>query len=115
MLMNLETLEWDDSLLEIFNIPKNILPEICSCDDSFGSINLFNQKFPITGVIGDQQSALFGQNCFEFGEMKSTYGTGCFLMVNTNQNIISVDEKLMSDEKNNAYSDTLEIMRNRKK
>ena len=81
--MNLETLGWDDSLREIFDIPKNILPEICSCDDNFGSIGACDQKFPITGVIGDQQSALFGQNCFEFGEMKSTYGTGCCLMVNT--------------------------------
>ena len=62
MLMNLETLEWDNSLLEIFNIPKSILPEICSCDDNFGSIDVSNQRFPITGVIGDQQSALFGQN-----------------------------------------------------
>ena len=95
MLMNLETLEWDDSLLEIFNIPKNILPEICSCDDTFGSINLFDQKFPITGVIGDQQSALFGQNCFEFGEMKSTYGTGCFLMVNTKEKIYKSEARLL--------------------
>jgi glycerol kinase len=96
MLMNLETLEWDDSLLEIFNIPKNILPEICSCDDTFGLINLFDQKFPITGVIGDQQSALFGQNCFEFGEMKSTYGTGCFLMVNTKEKIYKSEARLLS-------------------
>ena len=96
MLMNLETLEWDDSLIEIFNIPKNILPEICSCDDNFGSINDFDQKFPITGVIGDQQSALFGQNCFEFGEMKSTYGTGCFLMVNTKEKIYKSQARLLS-------------------
>ena len=96
MLMNLETLEWDDSLLGIFNIPKNILPEICSCDDTFGSINLFDQKFPITGVIGDQQSALFGQNCLEFGEMKSTYGTGCFLMVNTKEKIYKSEARLLS-------------------
>ena len=96
MLMNLETLEWDDSLLEIFDIPKNILPEICSCDDNFGSIDTCDQKFPITGVIGDQQSALFGQNCFEFGEMKSTYGTGCFLMVNTKEKIYKSDARLLS-------------------
>ena len=96
MLMNLETLDWDDYLLEIFNIPKNILPEICSCDDTFGSIDLCNQKFPITGVIGDQQSALFGQNCFEFGEMKSTYGTGCFLMVNTKEEIYKSEARLLS-------------------
>ncbi len=95
-LMNLETLDWDDSLLEIFNIPKNILPEICSCDDTFGSIDLCDQKFPITGVIGDQQSALFGQNCFEFGEMKSTYGTGCFLMVNTKEKIYKSEARLLS-------------------
>jgi len=96
MLMNLETLEWDDSLLKIFNIPKNILPEICSCDDKFGSIDVSDQKFPITGVIGDQQSALFGQNCFEFGEMKSTYGTGCFLMVNTKEKIYKSEARLLS-------------------
>ena len=96
MLMNLETLGWDDSLLEIFDIPKNILPKICSCDDTFGSIRTCDQKFPITGVIGDQQSALFGQNCFEFGEMKSTYGTGCFLMVNTKEKIYKSDARLLS-------------------
>ena len=96
MLMNLETLEWDDYLLDIFDIPKNILPEICSCDDMFGSIRISNQKFPITGVIGDQQSALFGQNCFEFGEMKSTYGTGCFLMVNTKEKIYRSKARLLS-------------------
>ena len=96
MLMNLETLGWDDSLLEIFDIPKNILPEICSCDDNFGSIGACDQKFPITGVIGDQQSALFGQNCFDFGEMKSTYGTGCFLMVNTKEKIYESQARLLS-------------------
>jgi len=96
MLMNLETLDWDDSLLEIFNIPKSILPEICSCDDNFGSIDVSDQKFPITGVIGDQQSALFGQNCVEFGEMKSTYGTGCFLMVNTKEKIYKSKARLLS-------------------
>jgi len=96
MLMNLETLDWDDSLLDIFNIPKSILPEICSCDDNFGSIDVSDQKFPITGVIGDQQSALFGQNCVEFGEMKSTYGTGCFLMVNTKEKIYKSKARLLS-------------------
>ena len=96
MLMNLETLDWDHSLLEIFNIPKSILPEICSCDDNFGSIDVSDQKFPITGVIGDQQSALFGQNCVEFGEMKSTYGTGCFLMVNTKEKIYKSKARLLS-------------------
>ena len=96
MLMNLKSTEWDESLLKIFNIPKIILPEICSCDDTFGSIKVRGTKFPITGVIGDQQSALFGQNCFEFGEMKSTYGTGCFLMVNTKEQIYKSEARLLS-------------------
>ena len=96
MLMNLKTTQWDESLLKIFNIPKIILPEICSCDDTFGSIKVRGMKFPITGVIGDQQSALFGQNCFEFGEMKSTYGTGCFLMVNTKEQIHKSEARLLS-------------------
>ena len=73
MLMNLKTTQWDESLLKIFNIPKIILPEICPCDDKFGSIKAHGMKFPITGGMGDQQSALIGQNCFEFGEMKSNY------------------------------------------
>ena len=96
MLMNLETLKWDDALLKLFDIPREILPEICSCDDTFGLINVSGKKFPITGVIGDQQSALFGQNCFEFGEMKSTYGTGCFLMVNTREKIYKSEARLLS-------------------
>ena len=96
MLMNLKTMQWDESLLKIFNIPKIILPEICPCDDTFGSIKAHGMKFPITGVIGDQQSALFGQNCFEFGEMKSTYGTGCFLMVNTKEQIHKSEARLLS-------------------
>ena len=96
MLMNLKTTKWDESLLKIFNIPKIILPEICPCDDTFGSIKAHGMKFPITGVIGDQQSALFGQNCFEFGEMKSTYGTGCFLMVNTKEQIHKSEARLLS-------------------
>ena len=96
MLMNLKTTQWDESLLKIFNIPKIILPEICPCDDKFGSIKAHGMKFPITGVIGDQQSALFGQNCFEFGEMKSTYGTGCFLMVNTKEQIHKSEARLLS-------------------
>ena len=96
MLMNLKTTQWDKSLLKIFNIPKIILPEICPCDDTFGSIKAHGMKFPITGVIGDQQSALFGQNCFEFGEMKSTYGTGCFLMVNTKEQIHKSEARLLS-------------------
>ena len=96
MLMNLKTTQWDESLLKIFDIPKIILPEICSCDDTFGSIKVRGMKFPITGVIGDQQSALFGQNCFEFGEMKSTYGTGCFLMVNTKEQIHKSEARLLS-------------------
>lgn len=96
MLMNLESINWDESLLKLFEIPRSMLPEICACDDNFGLIDVCNQRFPITGVIGDQQSALFGQNCFEFGEMKSTYGTGCFLMVNTKDTIYKSEARLLS-------------------
>ena len=82
MLFNINTKEWDDELLKLFNIPKSMLPEVRACDANFGTISLLDKETPITGVIGDQQSALFGQNCFEAGMSKSTYGTGCFMLMN---------------------------------
>ena len=83
-------------MLELFNIPKQILPTVCDCDANFGTINIGSQMVAITGVIGDQQSALVGQRCFESGQMKSTFGTGCFLMVNTKSKILDVEEGLLS-------------------
>ncbi|KRO40877.1 MAG: glycerol kinase [SAR86 cluster bacterium BACL1 MAG-120920-bin57] len=82
-LFNINTLEWDDELLEIFDVPLSMLPEVCSSDADFGSFCRMNQTIPITGMIGDQQSALVGQRCFDSGDMKATFGTGCFLMVNS--------------------------------
>jgi len=82
-LFNIHTLQWDNELLEIFNIPLSMLPEVCNSDAIFGSLYRNGQTIPITGMIGDQQSALVGQSCFDGGDMKATFGTGCFLMVNS--------------------------------
>jgi glycerol kinase len=99
LLMNLETMNWDDRLLNFFNIPKNILPEIkpSSYTTSYGStvLNGFN-NIPINGCLGDQQAALFGQNCINEGDAKNTYGTGCFLLLNTGQNIVSSKHGLLT-------------------
>jgi glycerol kinase len=83
-LMNLETLSWDEELLEAFQIPKAILPRICSSSARVGTIRDGTLAgVPICGILGDQQSALVGQACFRAGEAKNTYGTGCFLLMNT--------------------------------
>ncbi|MGI6221356.1 MAG: glycerol kinase GlpK [Coriobacteriales bacterium] len=84
MLYNIHELKWDDELLGLFDIPKEMLPEVRPSSGDFGTIELegYGQDIPITGVAGDQQSALFGQCCFEPGQAKSTYGTGCFLLMN---------------------------------
>jgi len=82
-LFNINTLQWDQELLDIFNVPLSMLPVVCSSDDKFGSLVRNGCDIPITGMIGDQQSALVGQECFERGDMKATFGTGCFLMVNS--------------------------------
>ena len=95
-LYNIEAEQWDEELLELFDIPKQILPTVCDCDANFGTINIGSRMVAITGVIGDQQSALVGQRCFESGQMKSTFGTGCFLMVNTKNKILDVEEGLLS-------------------
>jgi glycerol kinase len=90
LLMNIDTLKWDDELLEIFNIPRAMLPEIKSSSEVYGRCKGILENIPIGGILGDQQSALFGQTCFEKGDAKNTYGTGCFLLTNTgNEKIIS--------------------------
>ena len=84
LLFNIDTLTWDDQLLEIFNIPKDILPEVCPSASIFGNAKIpILDGTPIAGIAGDQQSALFGQLCWQPGMAKNTYGTGCFLMLNT--------------------------------
>ena len=83
-LMNLETLDWDDELLDAFRIPRAILPRIVSSSEVYGEAALDCVKgVPVAGILGDQQAALVGQTCFHPGEAKNTYGTGCFLLMNT--------------------------------
>jgi len=83
MLYNIRTLEWDKKLLEALNIPKNILPKVKNSSGSFGHALINEVEVPILGVAGDQQAALFGQLCFDPGTAKNTYGTGCFMLMNT--------------------------------
>jgi len=88
-LMDLKTLEWDDAILKDFDIPKTMLPEIRSSSEVYGMTVLDAVKgVPIAGDLGDQQAALFGQACFKPGEAKNTYGTGCFMLMNTGEKIV---------------------------
>lgn len=86
LLFNIHTLDWDDELLKIFDIPRSYLPEIKDTSCEFGYIDsrhFFNNTCPITCLVGDQQAALFGESCFEKGDIKNTYGTGGFMLINT--------------------------------
>jgi glycerol kinase len=88
-LMNLRTLDWDPELLSAFGIPRQILPEIRSSSERYGDCALESvEGVPISGILGDQQAALVGQTCFNAGEAKNTYGTGCFLLMNTGDKIV---------------------------
>ncbi|HTW95167.1 MAG TPA: FGGY family carbohydrate kinase, partial [Tepidisphaeraceae bacterium] len=82
MLYNIHTREWDDQLLSLFDIPREILPQINPSSSDFGSTDAFGRRIPICGIAGDQQAALFGQTCFDRGLAKNTYGTGCFMLMN---------------------------------
>jgi glycerol kinase len=85
-LMNLETLDWDDAILADFGIPKKMLPKICSSAEVYGKAVLpAVAGVPVAGILGDQQAALFGQACFQPGEAKNTYGTGCFMLMNVGE------------------------------
>jgi glycerol kinase len=98
MLYNIHNLDWDDELLDLFNIPREMLPEVKQSSDDFGKTDasLFGGAIPIGGIAGDQQSALFGQMCTEPGMVKNTYGTGCFLIMNTGDQAIKSKYKLLS-------------------
>jgi glycerol kinase len=90
LLLNLETLQWDPWLLEVFGIPAKLLPTVRSSSEVYAQATLLPHPLPIASAIGDQQAALFGQTCFEKGETKNTYGTGCFLLMNTgNERVVS--------------------------
>lgn len=84
MLFNIQTISWDDELLELFEIPKEMLPEVRSSSEIYGETTgqILSAKIPIAGIAGDQQAALFGQMCTEVGMVKNTYGTGCFMLMN---------------------------------
>jgi glycerol kinase len=98
MLFNIDEKKWDNELLQIFNIPKILLPEVNNSSGKFGKTDkqLFGEAIPITGIAGDQQAALFGQGCFEKGNTKCTYGTGCFLLINTGDNRINSTSGLLT-------------------
>ncbi len=97
LLFNIDTLTWDDTLLDIFNIPKNILPEVCPSANNFGNAKIPPlDQIPIAGIAGDQQSALFGQLCWKPGMVKNTYGTGCFLMLNTGRKRVESQSGLLT-------------------
>ena len=96
MIYNIKNLEWDDKLCDYLKIPKSILPEVINSSSDFGNFNYNGFEIPIHGVAGDQQAALFGQSCFEDGMVKNTYGTGCFLLMNTGKNFKLSDNGLIT-------------------
>lgn len=98
MLFNINTLEWDEELLQLLDIPKDMLPEVRPSSGDFGSTGeeIFSLAIPIGGVVGDQQGALFGQACFEQGMAKNTYGTGCFMLLNTGEKPVTSQNGLLT-------------------
>ena len=96
MLFNIHEQVWDKELLELFDIPLQMLPEVCDCSTFFGSTSIFGGEIPITGIAGDQQSSLIGQCCFYPGMLKSTYGTGCFAILNTGKKPVRSNNKLLT-------------------
>lgn len=98
LLYNIHKNEWDEELLEILDIPASMLPEVKSCSEVYGQTagEIFTARLPIAGIAGDQQAALFGQVCTQKGMAKNTYGTGCFMLMNTGQEPITSENKLLT-------------------
>lgn len=98
MLFNINTLQWDKDLLELFDIPESMMPEVRSSSEIYGhtKTTIFAHKVPIAGIAGDQQAALFGQMCIEPGMVKNTYGTGCFLLMNSGDKPILSKNNLLT-------------------
>ena len=98
LLFNIHTLQWDEELLEILDIPKKILPKVVSCSEKIAktSEKIFKQPIDICGIAGDQQAALFGQLCVEEGNVKNTYGTGCFCIMNTGKTPVKSNNKMLT-------------------
>lgn len=98
MLFNIHTLDWDDELLKLFGIPRSMMPEVKQSSEIYGhtTTTIFAHEVPIAGIAGDQQAALFGQMCTEPGSVKNTYGTGCFLLMNTGEKPILSENRLLT-------------------
>lgn len=98
LLFNIHTQSWDDELLSFFSIPSCMLPRVENCVAHFGETEkkLFDAVIPITGIAGDQQAAMIGQCCFDEGMIKSTYGTGCFIVLNTGKNAVTSQHRLLT-------------------
>lgn len=98
LLFNINTMEWDDALLALFNVPKNMLPQVKQSSEIYGytAPNFFSNKIPIAGIAGDQQAALFGQMCTKPGMVKNTYGTGCFMLMNIGETAIVSKNNLLT-------------------
>ena len=96
MLFNIKTLKWDEKICSYLDIPMCMLPEVKPSSSDFGYINILGKDIPLCGVAGDQQAALFGQTCFEEGEAKNTYGTGCFLLMNIGEKFVNSKHGLVT-------------------
>ena len=98
LFLNLETLEWDDDILAVFNVPKSMLPEVKSSSETYGLVHDSSllREVPVAGILGDQQAATFGQAAFDKGEAKNTYGTGNFLIFNTGTDIVKSENGLLT-------------------
>lgn len=96
MLFNIKNLEWDETLLKALNIPAAVLPTVHSSSEVYATTSLFGGSIPIAGIAGDQQAALFGQACFTPGTAKNTYGTGCFMLMNTGENLVHSKSGLLT-------------------
>ena len=96
MLYNIRDLRWDETICEKLGIPMSMLPRVCNSSEIYGYVNLQGVEVPIAGIAGDQQAALFGQTCFAPGEAKNTYGTGCFLLMNTGDQLYRSENGLIS-------------------
>ncbi len=98
LMFNIHQQDWDEELLDVLSVPATLLPEVLDCADDYGltSNALIGQEIPIAGVAGDQQAALIGQACFEPGMIKSTYGTGCFMVLNTGEQAFTSNNRLLT-------------------
>ncbi len=98
MLFNLHTGDWDDELLTLLDVPRSVLPEVRASSEVYGTTekSLFGEEIPLAGDAGDQQAATFGQSCFDVGQAKNTYGTGCFLMMNTGGQAVTSSRGLLT-------------------